>query len=249
MTRKNTKSEIVILSVGQTQHTDISCDSQLLREVQQAGFEVTICRKIHQVFSILERERPCIVVIDVVGSEKINGTILASSIQSNFDVAILLFVGSTIEDRIFGLRSGADVCLSKPIEYSVVLAYLHAMGRRIDHTPPRSSQTRDRVFKNAWVLERSTGYLRTPNGTKLSLSSAEIIFLEHLFGDERKIFMRERLSEICIFSMQVKGGQSAKNLESLISSLRHKVSAANLYFPMLTLRGMGYQFTDSCAID
>lgn len=95
----------------------------------------------------------------------------------------------TLEDRVAGLRMGADDCLCKPFEFEELLARIEALGRRgrdqRDATP-----TRLRVAD--LDLDRTT--MRASRaGESLALTARELALLELLMSSPGRLFSRERI--------------------------------------------------------
>ncbi len=99
---------------------------------------------------------------------------------------LLLTAATTIRDRVAGLDLGADDYLSKPFDFSELVARVRALGRRaVTPLPPihyREDLTLDPARRVAFRGDR-----------RLELSPKEFAVLEHLLAADGRVVSSEEL--------------------------------------------------------
>jgi len=150
---------------------------------------------------------------------------------------LILTVKSAVEDRVRGLRAGADDYLAKPFALDELLARVEALVRRkYDQRDPvlsladlRVDTTARTVRRGSEVIELSAReyrlleFLARRAGAVVSRTDIE----QHLYGDETEVF--------------------SNTVESTISTLRRKLDQPGSAPLIHTRRGLGYVLQSSLA--
>lgn len=163
-----------------------------------------------------------------------NGFELAKRIRQSQTLAgiILLTARGSLDDRLQGYGSGADVYLIKPLEPAELLACINSLARRIKSS---SSLAIDGLWLNTNTL-----LLGGPSAN-ISLSHGECLLLIALSRAASNTL--ERWQVMQIIDPNDKGLLPA-NMEMRISALRKKLKACGaLGDPIRSLRGFGYTLT------
>jgi DNA-binding response OmpR family regulator len=147
---------------------------------------------------------------------------------------LMLTALSTVEDRVAGLRLGADDYLCKPFDFEELLARLEALGRRGRDFKP-SAPT---LLKVADLeLDRAT-MKATRAGQALALTARELALLELLMSAPGKLFSRER---ILANIWGVNEDPLTNVVDVYIARLRTKIDDGHHVRLIQTQRGLGYR--------
>lgn len=143
---------------------------------------------------------------------------------------LLLTARDSVEDRVFGLDSGADDYLTKPFDFAELLARVRAMLRR------NAGADRMRIAIGKVMLDSDT--LRVTRGTEIiATSPKEFALLRLLAQDAGTAVSRQRILDT------VWGGVEHIDpniIDQYVSYLRHKFDAEACGFRIVTVRGSGY---------
>lgn len=162
-------------------------------------------------------------------------TLRAAQIQ--LPILMLTALG-TLEDRVSGLRLGADDYLVKPFEFEELLARLEALARRGERPlqAPRDVLTVDDLVLDTRTMRASRG------GQALTLTARELALLELLMSAPGRLFSRERI-------LATVWGLSEDPLTNVVDvyirRLRSKVDEGHPRPLIHTQRGLGYRLEAS----
>lgn len=150
---------------------------------------------------------------------------------------LMLTALTTLEDRVAGLRLGADDYLCKPFEFEELLARIDALARRgRTQAPPTPTRL------NVADLELDRDAMRvTRAGRALTLTARELALLELLMSAPGRLFSRERI-------LANVWGTSEDPLTNVVDvyirRLRSKIDDGHPAPLIHTLRGLGYRLED-----
>lgn len=146
---------------------------------------------------------------------------------------LMLTAQASLDDRVAGLRLGADDYLCKPFEFEELLARLEALSRR--GREPRVRSTRLVVGDLALDRERMQAQR---GGRVLALTAKELTLLELLMSAPGRLFSRERI-------LANVWGTSEDPLTNIvdvyIGRLRAKIDSDGTVPLIHTVRGLGYR--------
>lgn len=191
---------------------------------------VTLAREAHA------QGEPAVMLLDVM-LPGMNGLEVCQTLRAaHVDVPILMLSAlGSLEDRISGLRLGADDYLVKPFEFEELLARVEALARRRRSTDMAASQAVLRVAD----LEFDRAAMRVQRaGTVLTLTARELALLELLMSAPGRLFSRERI-------MANVWGTSEDPLTNVVDvyirRLRGKIDDGHTQTLIHTVRGLGYR--------
>lgn len=181
--------------------------------------------------------RPSDIVILDIGLEGEDGLSIAAHLRSSQSVGIIMATArSSIDDRVDGLKKGADVYLVKPIDVRELAATVVALNERLSrrNNPLPSPTPQWALVEGGWVLTDSVGH-------RLRLTSSEKQFLECLFSERGKTVDRRALVEA--LGADVYDFNYA-HLDTIASRLRRRAKKSDMLLPLHAIRGLGFAFTD-----
>lgn len=150
---------------------------------------------------------------------------------------LMLSAMSTLEDRVSGLRLGADDYLCKPFEFEELLARIEALARR----GRTQAETRaSRLCVADLALDRDA--MRASRaGQPLQLTARELALLELLMSAPGRLFSRERI----LANVWGTNEDPLTNIVDVyIRRLRSKIDEGQDHPLIHTLRGLGYRLED-----
>ena len=180
------------------------------------------------------REVPFDIAVIDLGLPKMSGMDLVKALRAEgqkFPILILT-ARSSWQDKVEGLKSGADDYLVKPFHVEELLARMNALLRRaagcskptLDCGPVRLDLSAQTV---------------TVNGTGVDLTSYEYKVLEYLMLHAGELVSKADLTE---HIYQQDFDRDSNVLEVFIGRLRKKLDPEGEIKPIETVRGRGYRF-------
>ncbi|MDO3623289.1 response regulator [Ralstonia pseudosolanacearum] len=213
----------------------------LLREyLSQQGFAVSVLHDGDGLAARLERERPALVVLDLM-MPKVDGLSALRDLRArNDDVPVILLTARSDEiDRIIGLEIGADDYLGKPFSPRELLARINAVLRRRQAVAPAAPEDRDSFSFGPFRLNfRMRTLFRSEHA--LSISDTEFALLKLLVTHAMQVLTREHIVEL----MYGPGSSvSDRGIDVQVWRLR-RVLDEDAQRPryIQTVRGRGYTF-------
>ncbi|CAN0620604.1 Two component transcriptional regulator, winged helix family [Burkholderia multivorans] len=173
-----------------------------------------------------------IAIVDVMLPDG-NGFDAASWLRENRSgcgIVMLTARGET-QDKVNGLRGGADHYLVKPIKLLELDAILHALNRR--------------VVTN-WRLDRQAGALCAPEGSRLNVSPGESRLLELLARHPTQPVSRRQIVESLGYEWL---DYDERRLETMVSRLRQRWrDESGTELPLKTAHRLGYAFAEPISL-
>lgn len=179
--------------------------------------------------------QPSVLILDLmlpgIGGLEICQTLRAEGVA--LPILMLSALG-TVEDRVAGLRLGADDYLPKPFDFEELLARLESLARRsreLRRISPAKLTVADLVFDRE-RMQASRG------GRPLSLTAKELALLELMMSAPGRLFSRERI-------LANVWGASEDPLTNIVDvyirRLRAKIDDGSDRPLIHTVRGLGYR--------
>jgi DNA-binding response OmpR family regulator len=149
---------------------------------------------------------------------------------------IIITAANSLEDKLKGLKIGADDYLTKPFHLSELNARIYSVLRR-----------RNFGGKNALVFEGleidTTEKKVIANGTQLQLTKKEYDILVYLASNPTHLITKEALAEN-IWGDKAEMATTFDFVYSQIKNLKKKLNEAGLKDFIKVVYGMGYKFKD-----
>lgn len=233
-------------------------DADLLLSTQEflsaAGYRVWGASNAEIFFRRCAAEPVDIVLLDI-GLPGEDGLSVAALLQANTRIAvIILSARDAVEDRLAGMRAGADRYLVKPVNLIELAANIDAVAKRlgIQAAPPAPAQpSRNSYARRAsdapnaqqrhWRLATQDWTLTAPEGSSLKLSAREFNLIHRLVMAQGQAVPKKELAD-AIFGPRVSNGSERINV--LLARLRKKAAQSlTQELPIKTAHQVGYAFT------
>lgn len=201
-------------------------------QLEKAGFSVDATGTAKGALALAEQEEYRAVVLDL-GLPDGNGLELLKRWRNGdigFPVLILTARGEW-QDKVNGLKAGADDYLAKPFQTEELIARLNAIIRRSE------GRVHSTVKAGGFELDEHRQSLRQDDGTEHSLTGTEFRLLRCLMSRPGQVFSKEQLMEQ-LYNLNETPSENV--IEAYIRRLRKLVGAQTI----ATRRGQGYLFHD-----
>lgn len=182
----------------------------------------------------LGREMPFDVAIIDLGLPKLSGMDLVRTLRAEgrkYPILILT-ARSSWQDKVEGLKAGADDYLVKPFHVEELMARLNALLRRA------SGWSKPILTCGAITLDLAAQSVSV-NGQVVELTSYEYKVLEYLMLHAGELVSKADLTE---HIYQQDFDRDSNVLEVFIGRLRKKLDPEGVIKPIETVRGRGYRF-------
>lgn len=210
-----------------------------LEEVLKSdGFEAVVCRRGDQAMAVAERERPQLIVLDVMLPGK-SGYDICKELRARKSTTLILMLTAKGQelDKVVGLDLGADDYVTKPFGVRELLARIHALLRRGSGGPPETAPGAPFQI-GAAEIDPKTFQLRRGK-TVDELTAKELKLLQFFQAHAGEVLSRDRLlSEV--WGYHYFG--TTRTLDQVIVQLRKKLGdPADDPQHLLTVHGVGYK--------
>lgn len=197
--------------------------------------------------------QPVDVVLLDLGLPGEDGLSVASLLKSRPEVGvIILSARDSLDDRLAGMRAGADRYLVKPVNLLELAANIDATASRlapraaVDPAGSLAAAAVPASTAECWVLAMKDWVLSSPQGKCLQLTTHEFMFLQQLLRADGQPVPKRDLSTH-LFGARAQNG--AERLNLLLTRLRKKAAEAfSEPLPVKTLHQIGYAFTASAQL-
>jgi len=201
------------------------------------GYRVQAAENAAQMNAAIERERPDLVVLDVMMPGEDGLSAARRLVASNGPPVIILSALGSDTDRIIGLEVGADDYLAKPCNPRELLARVRAVLRRSGSAEPVKTEDARPYGFAGWRLDVTRRDLRDPTGIFINLSDGEFSLLRAFVEHPQRILSRDQLLDL------VHGGRAEvydRAIDTQISRLRRKLNDRAQEEMIRTVRNEGY---------
>ena len=208
----------------------------LLMYLEKEGYAVTVA---HDGGIGLEKFRaikPDLVLLDVM-MPVMDGWAVCRAIRSEYQTPIIMLTakGET-DDKIQGLKGGADDYITKPFEMREVLARMEAVLRR-SGAATTDSKARRLAFDRL-VIDMDAFEL-TVDGRKVDTPPKEMELLFYLASSPNRVYTRNQLLDE-VWGFDYFG--DSRTVDVHIKRLREKLEGVSEQWGLKTVWGVGYKF-------
>jgi DNA-binding response OmpR family regulator len=162
--------------------------------LRRRDFRVTLAYSGVEAIKLLRRYKPDLVILDVL-MPGMSGLEVCRRLRANESTASLPVIFLTArgqeQDRIDGLRVGADDYLGKPFNLEELILRVRAVLRRFKGPPVQ--EVSSELIAGGLCLDTRTFEVATPEQEHILLTPTEFDLLYHLMSHAGHVFSSERL--------------------------------------------------------
>ena len=210
---------------------------ELLRlYLEKEGYAVTTAADGGEGLTKFRSIRPDLVLLDVM-MPVMDGWTLCKTIRAESQTPVIMLTAkSETDDKVTGLRSGADDYITKPFEMKEVLARIEAVLRRTD----RASQEKKarRLVFDKLVIDMDAFEL-TVDGKKVEAPPKEMELLFYLASSPNRVYTRNQLLDE-VWGFDFFG--DSRTVDVHVKRLREKLEGVSENWSLKTVWGVGYKF-------
>ena len=179
-----------------------------------------------------------LIILDVMLPD-IDGFQILQKIRDTSNIPVLMLTAkSSEEDKVFGLRLGADDYLTKPFGINELLARVNSLIRRYTTLNPFTADI-DSISLKDMVIDKLNRTV-TVKDIPVLLTGKEFDLLLFLASNKGRVFTKKQIySQV----WEEEYAFDDSNIMSFITKLRKKIEPDPDHpFYILTVRGVGYRF-------
>ncbi len=206
--------------------------------LKRAGFQVQTASDGRAAMSILEKQIPDFVIMDLM-LPGIDGIAITRWLRDRSDVPIIMVTARREEvDRIAGLEMGADDYVVKPFSPQELVSRVRAVMRRLGREQPEAESDRALSFDSISIDPRTR--LVTIKESPIELTVKEFDMLYLLARHPKQVFTRDQLLErVWGGAEYIDPGTVTVHVRRLREKIESDPSKPN---HLLTVWGVGYKF-------
>jgi two-component system, OmpR family, alkaline phosphatase synthesis response regulator PhoP len=220
-------------------------DEENLREIialnlEMEGYDVTLAKDGKEALEKYAPGRFHLIILDVMLPE-ISGFQLCESIrkQDKHIPVLFLTAKNESEDRIRGLKLGADDYLTKPFNLEELLLRVKNLLKRLSKEIPENSNKYTIANKTVDFL---TYEVVDDSGVKFNLSNKEIKLLKLLIEKKNQVVSRDEILDKVWGSDAFPSSRTIDNFILVFRKYFEENPKEAKFFH--SVRGVGYKFTD-----
>ena len=216
-------------------------DDSTIRDIEvytlnSTGFEAKSFASGAPMFEALKTERPDLIVLDIM-MPVMDGWAVCRAIraESTTPVIMLTAKGET-DDKVNGLKSGADDYITKPFEMKEVLARIEAVLRRTGNV---STEKKARRLSFEKLTIDMDAFELIIDGKKVDTPPKEMELLFYLASSPNRVYTRNQLLDE-VWGFDYFG--DSRTVDVHIKRLREKIENISDQWALKTVWGVGYKF-------
>lgn len=162
----------------------------------------------------------------------VDGTELIRILRRRSNAGVLVVSGKVDPDTFKDvILAGADMYLTKPVQFEQVALAISAVQRRAAATEP---------VQSTWRLDRRASQLIAPDGVRIDLGEADLVLVDCFFEAKGDVVTRETLLQRLGRPADI---SASGGLNGTVFRLRRRIERATpITVPLQTKSGVGYIF-------
>ncbi len=204
--------------------------------LEKEGYAVTTADDGGQGLTKFRAIKPDLVLLDVM-MPVMDGWAVCKAIRAESQVPVIMLTakGET-DDKIAGLKSGADDYITKPFEMKEVLARIEAVLRRTDRNI--AGKNLRRLTYDDLVIDMDAFELIV-KGKKVDAPPKEMELLFYLASSPNRVYTRNQLLDE-VWGFDFFG--DSRTVDVHVKRLREKLEGVSPLWSLKTVWGVGYKF-------
>ena len=204
--------------------------------LEKEGYAVTLAADGGQGLEKFRAIGPNLVLLDVM-MPVMDGWEVCKAIRENGSTPVIMLTakGET-DDKVMGLKAGADDYITKPFEMKELLARIEAVLRRADLNTEKP-KARRLVFDKL-VIDMDAFEL-TVDGKKVDTPPKEMELLFYLASSPNRVYTRNQLLDE-VWGFDYFG--DSRTVDVHVKRLREKLEGVCEQWSVKTVWGVGYKF-------
>lgn len=201
---------------------------------EAAGYDVQTAGTGEEGFFLVYNSRPDLVVLDLSLPGRNGLTILKQLRDDLVDLRVLVLTShNEIEDRVAGLKAGADDYLGKPFSFEELLARIEALLRRAQMPAPA------KLVRVADLVLNAVTRCAVRSGVDLLLTEREFALLRYLVENQGRTVSREQLANE-VWQEGARFSPMDNVIDVQMTRLRRKLDDPFPVKLLHTIRGIGF---------
>ena len=204
--------------------------------LEKEGYAVTVAADGGQGLSAVRASKPDLVLLDVM-MPVMDGWAVCRAIRSESATPVIMLTakGET-DDKVAGLKQGADDYITKPFEMKEVLARIEAVLRRTSGVTAEKKSRR--LTFDKLVIDMDSFELIV-DGKKVDMPPKEMELLFYLASSPNRVYTRNQLLDE-VWGFDYFG--DSRTVDVHVKRLREKLEGIEAGWSLKTVWGVGYKF-------
>ena len=204
--------------------------------LEKEGYAVTVASDGGQGLAKFRAIKPDLVLLDVM-MPVMDGWAVCKAIRTDSQTPIIMLTakGET-DDKVTGLKSGADDYVTKPFEMKELLARVEAVLRRSGNAPIQESTRRLTFDKMTIDMD---AFELIIDGKKVDTPPKEMELLFYLASSPNRVYTRNQLLDE-VWGFDYFG--DSRTVDVHVKRLREKLEGVSESWNLKTVWGVGYKF-------
>ena len=204
--------------------------------LEKQGYAVTIALDGGKGLEKFRTIKPDLVLLDVM-MPVMDGWAVCRAIRAESQTPVIMLTAkSEVDDKVAGLRSGADDYITKPFEMREVLARIEAVLRRSDRSIPDAQVRRLNFDKLTIDMD---AFELIIDGKKVDAPPKEMELLFYLASSPNRVYTRNQLLDE-VWGFDYFG--DSRTVDVHVKRLREKLEDVSEKWCLKTVWGVGYKF-------
>ncbi len=202
--------------------------------LEKEGYAVTLASDGGQGLNKFRAIKPDLVILDVM-MLVMDGFEVCKSIRAESRTPIIMLTAKgELEDKVAGLKNGADDYMTKPFEMQELLARIEAVLRRGAEGEKKSR----RLSFDKLTIDMDAFELHV-NGKKVDAPPKEMELLYYLASSPNRVYTRNQLLDE-VWGFDYFG--DSRTVDVHVKRLREKLENVSEQWCLRTVWGVGYKF-------